>query len=180
MPHPVDLIVVNNQLLKALKKLKISEQESCSDHNIIKFSFGHDTEYNHNGHRYVVTDENLKKFDSNLRRIVVTNFLTGQEDSLNLDGDIRSKCKELKDIESTVDLFQEALISSCNIYFNIRRATKITTKYKSLPLRTEELTIIRKRINALRRRYQITTTITNYGTVAKISTLMKEQNIKQH
>jgi len=53
---------VNNQLLKALKDWEINEEESCSDHNIIKFSFGqdiyHNTVYDYNGHRYVVTDEN--------------------------------------------------------------------------------------------------------------------------
>ena len=41
-------------------------------------------------------------------------FRTGQEDSLNLDRDLASHVKELNDIESAVDLFQEALISSCN------------------------------------------------------------------
>jgi len=130
----IDLTIVNNQLLKALKKSEISEEESFSDHNIIKFSIGHDTyhdtEYSHNGHMYVVTDENLKKFDNNLSRIVAMKFRTGQEDSLNLDRDLASQVKELNDIESAVDLFQEALMSSCNKSFKKRRATKITTKYK--------------------------------------------------
>ena len=130
-------------------------------HNIIKFSIGHDTyhdtEYNHNGHRYVVTDENLKKFDNNLSRIVAMKFRTGQEDSLNLDRDLASQVKELNDIESAVDLFQEALMSACNKSFKKLRATKITTKYKSVTWWTEKLTLMRKRINALRRRYQRTT-----------------------
>ena len=69
----IDLTIVKIQLLRALKKWKISEEKSCSDHNIIKFSFGHDTyhdtEYSHNGHMYVVTDENLKKFYDNLRQL---------------------------------------------------------------------------------------------------------------
>ena len=30
----IDLIVVNNQLLKALKNWEISEEKSCSDHSI--------------------------------------------------------------------------------------------------------------------------------------------------
>jgi len=61
----IDLTIVNNHLLKALKNKEISEEESCSDNNRIKFSLGqdvyHDTEYNYNGHRYMVTDENWKK-----------------------------------------------------------------------------------------------------------------------
>jgi hypothetical protein len=51
----IDLTNVNNQLLTALKNWKISEEESWSDRNIIKFGFGqdtyHDTVYDYNGHR---------------------------------------------------------------------------------------------------------------------------------
>jgi type II secretory pathway component PulJ len=157
----IDLTVVNTQLLKALKNWEISEDESCSDHSIIKFglrkSIYHDTKYNYNGHRYVVTDENLKTFDNNLSQIVAMKFCTGQEDSAKLDRVLASQVKESKDLESAVDLFQEALISSWNKTFKTRWATKKTTKYKSVPWWTEEITLKRKRINALRRRYQRTT-----------------------
>jgi hypothetical protein len=153
----IDLTIVNNQLLKALQEWEISEEESCSDHNIIKFSIGHDTnhdtEYSYNGHRYVVTDENLKKFDNNLGRMVAMKFRTGQEDSSNLDRDLASQVKKLNDIESAVDLLQEAIISSCNKSFKKHPATKRTTKHKSVRWWTEELTLTRKSINALRRRY---------------------------
>ena len=56
----IDLTIVNNQLLTTLKNWEIREEESCSDHNIIKFGLGqdiyHDTVYDYNGHRYVVTE----------------------------------------------------------------------------------------------------------------------------
>jgi hypothetical protein len=121
----IDLTIVNNQLLKELKKWEISEEESCSDHNIIKFGLRqviyHDNEYDYNGHRYIVTDVNLKKFDNNLSRIVAMKYRTEQDDSAKLDGDLASKVKKLNDIESTVDLFQEALILSCNKSFKITK-----------------------------------------------------------
>jgi len=152
---------VNNPLLTALKNWEINEEESCSDHNIIKFSFGqdiyHNTVYDYNGHRYAATDENLKKFVINLIRIVATMFSTGLEDSAYLDRDLASQVKKLSDIESAVDLFQEALILTCKKSFKIRRATKKTTKNKTVPWWTVELTLMRKRMNALRRRYQRTT-----------------------
>jgi len=92
---------VNNLLLKARKNWEISEEESCSDHNIIKYSLGqdicHDTEYNYNGHRYLVTDENWKKFENSLSRIVAMKFHMGQEDSGNLDRDLASQVKKLND-----------------------------------------------------------------------------------
>jgi hypothetical protein len=81
----------------------------------------------------------------------------GQEESENLDKVLASQVKEPDDIESAVDLFQEVLMSSCNKSFKTRWATKKTTKYKSVPWWTEELTLMKKRINALRRRYQKTT-----------------------
>jgi hypothetical protein len=137
---------VNNQLLTALKNWDISEEESCSDHNIIKFGFGqaiyHNTVYDYNGHRYVVTDENLKKFDINLNRIVATMFSLGLEDSVYLDRDLASQVKKLDDIESAVDLFEEALILICKKSFKIRRATKI--KHKSDPSWRVELTLMKK------------------------------------
>jgi len=58
----LDVTIVNNQLLNALQNWEISAEESCSDHNIIKFDFRQDTyrdtEYSYTGYRYVVTDGN--------------------------------------------------------------------------------------------------------------------------
>ena len=34
----IDLTIVNDQMLAAIKDCEISEEESCSDHNIIKFN----------------------------------------------------------------------------------------------------------------------------------------------
>jgi len=60
----VDLTIVNNQLLNVLKHWEISAEESCSDHNIMKFDLRQDTyhksEYSYTGRRYIVTDRNLK------------------------------------------------------------------------------------------------------------------------
>ena len=58
----LDVTIVNNQLLNALQNWEISEEESCSDHYIIKFDLRQDTyrdtEYSYTGYRYVVTDGN--------------------------------------------------------------------------------------------------------------------------
>jgi hypothetical protein len=113
----------------------------------------HDNVYDYNGHRYVITDENLKEFDINLSRIVATMFSTGLEDSAYLNKDLASQVKKLNDIETAFNLFQEALIITRKKSFKIRRKTKKTTKHKSVPCWTVELTLVRKRINALRKRY---------------------------
>jgi hypothetical protein len=61
----IDLTTVNNYLLNALKNWEISKEESCSDHNIMKFDLRqnsfHDNEYKYNGHRYVVTEGKPRK-----------------------------------------------------------------------------------------------------------------------
>ena len=117
----IDLTIVNNQLLNVLKNWHISAEESCSDHNIIKFDLRqdnyHKTEYSYTGRRYIVTDRNLKKFDSNLSRIVAMKFRTEQEDLWNLDRVLALQADEAKDIERAVNLFQEALILSYNKSF---------------------------------------------------------------
>jgi len=84
-------------------------------------------------------------------------FSTGLEDSAYLDRDLASQVKKLDDIENAVDLFQEALILTRKKSFKTRRATKKTTKHKTVPWWTVELTLMRKRMNTLRRRYQRTT-----------------------
>jgi hypothetical protein len=103
----------------------------------------------------VVTQGNLKKFDNNLSRIVATKFRTEQAESTHLDKVLATQAKEANDIERAADILQEALIMSCNQSFKKRSETK-KTKYKSVAWWTDELTITRKRINALRK-YQGTT-----------------------
>ena len=56
----IDLTIVNNHMLDAIKDWEISEEESCSDHNIIKFNinFACNTAqiYNYLGARYVIKE----------------------------------------------------------------------------------------------------------------------------
>jgi hypothetical protein len=151
----IDVTIVNNQLLNALQNWEISAEESCSDHNFIKFDLRqdtyHDTQYSYTGYRYVVTDGNLKKFDSNLSRLVATTFRTGKGDTLNLNRALALQVKEANDIERAVELIQEALILSCSKSFKKRNSTK-TVNHESVPWWTKEPTLIRKRTNDLRRK----------------------------
>jgi len=64
----IDLTIVNNQLLKNFD-WEISEDESFSDH-IIKFKIGHENnhaQHNHTGTRYIIKEQNYRKFDKHLR-----------------------------------------------------------------------------------------------------------------
>jgi predicted nucleic acid-binding Zn-ribbon protein len=78
------------------------------------------------------------------------------EDLATLDSDIATHIKETCDIESAVETLQEDITMLRNRSFKTRETTKKTTKQKSVPWWTKELTIKRKRLNALRRLYQRT------------------------
>jgi hypothetical protein len=83
-------------------------------------------------------------------------FRRGQGDLENLDNILALQVKEENDIQRAVDQIQEDLTLACNKSFKKSMVTK-KEKYKSVPWWTQELTLKRKRVNALRRRYQRTT-----------------------
>ena len=60
------------------------------------------------------------------------------------------------DIEKSVEEFHVILKTACNKTYKTHRKSKKTTTHKSVPWWTEELTTLRKRTNALRRRHQRT------------------------
>lgn len=70
MSSNVDLTIVNNQLLSAVNEWEISEQESCSDHSILKYIMGTvntpTEKYRFQGKRYKITKDKFSEFDVNL------------------------------------------------------------------------------------------------------------------
>ena len=78
------------------------------------------------------------------------------EELARLDCHLATYKRETCDIESVVEILQEALTLSCNKSFKTLESAKKTIKQKAVPWWTEELTIKRKRLNALRRGCQRT------------------------
>jgi ribonuclease HI len=158
----VDLTVISNQLLRAVEGWEISDQESCSDHSIIKFAIGQGTWRRSiqdcQGARYIVKNEDLEKFQGNLLRLLedklsTTNTEGGTED---LDAILSKRADEETDIEKLIEVFHEVLKAACDQSFRKQQATRKIRTNKSVPWWTEELTVMRKRTNALRRRFQRT------------------------
>ena len=157
----VDLTIINNLLITACSGWEISKEESCSDHNIINFCIAQGNPNrnasNFNGIRYIVNEGNLRKFDKNLLHWIEKEFSqirNGEPEAF--DKLMSSRLKDETDIENIAGNFQKALKSACDTSFPKKLPTDRSTKKKSVPWWTEELTIRRKRINALRRRYQRT------------------------
>jgi len=85
-----------------------------------------------------------------------------------LDNELATQAKETCDIEKVVDKLHEAITTACNNSFRNAENNQKWTKYKSVPWWTQELTIKRKRLNALRRLYQRTRTAEQRETRKKI------------
>jgi len=75
------------------------------------------------------------------------------------------------DIETLIEEFHEVLKLACIKSFRAHRASNRATSNKSVPWWTAELTIMKKRLNALRRRYQRTRNNENLRQQRKIQYL---------
>ena len=158
----IDLTVISNQLLRAVVECEISDQESCSDHSIIRYSIGQGkrnrTEFDFQDMRYIVRKGNKEKFQGNLLRLAEKKICKINEEggTGDLDKTLCTCVFEETDIEKLIEEFHEVLKLACSTSFRTQWASKRATSSKSVPWWTEELTIMRKRLNALRRRYQRT------------------------
>jgi hypothetical protein len=109
----IDLTIVNNQILAAIKDWEISKEESCLEHNIIKCNLRFTTnnkerKYIFSGTRYIMTEQQHKKKKKKLIQLISENFqiendqgnTKGIEETLNarLNGH-----NEIKEFIETVD-----------------------------------------------------------------------------
>ena len=156
----IDLTIVNNPLLKELRNCEIWGKESCSDHSIIKFYIGQCSkparQHKFHGTRYIISEQYYDRFD-NLKKLAATKFqMNNIKDLSGMDNEIATHVKTTRDVEDAVDTLQEAITVACNKSFKTVQTTQKWTKQKSVAWWTQELTIKRKRLNAMRRRFQRT------------------------
>jgi hypothetical protein len=153
----IHLTAISNQLLRAVKHCD-SDLESCSDHSIIKFAIGQGSwgrsKQQRQGVRYIVKGEDINKFQANLLRLQEEklNTTNTERGTVDLDVTLSKRANEESGIEKLIEEFQEVLKVACNKSFRKQRTTKKTITNKSVPWWTHELTVMRKRTNALRRR----------------------------
>jgi len=139
----------------------ISEQESVSDHSIIKYVIGPrigqwktDNIQNTN---YITNKKSLAKFQGNVLQIVMTQLgKTHDTETEHLDETFSSIITAELDIEKRIEEFIEVIKLACNKSFPKQGATRKITAHKTVPWWTQELTVLRKRTNAQRRLYQRT------------------------
>jgi hypothetical protein len=136
--------------------------ESFSDHKYITFKVKTDistrTEVSFIGARYIPRKENYGKFDAKLAEEVVSKFRckNNGDDMAKLDAELSGKIRNCASIDKFTKDFYACTTAACNIAFHKSKAVCHTRKGKTVPWWTENLTVLRKRINALCRRYQRT------------------------
>jgi len=161
----LDSTIVNNQLLRRVTDWTCGIQESCSDHKILSFNLGMDrqdkpinnTEYM--GLIYIIKNVDYGTFEAILA-YNITNTFNGEnrkEDLEEIDQKLCNKIHFYEDVDELVDTTFSCVTAACNAAFKISRGLKRSITKPAVPWWTEELTVLRKRTNALRRRYQRTT-----------------------
>ena len=72
----IDLTIVHNQMLAAIKNWEMPEEESCSDHNIVTFNinFANKAQIHTNqGTRYIIKERQHTEFHKNLLHLMSKN-----------------------------------------------------------------------------------------------------------
>jgi hypothetical protein len=153
----IDLTIVNKPLLKEIGGWDISDEDSCSDHSIIQFSIGQSNkpgrQHTYKGIRYIKNEQNLSRFNSNLKDLLATKF---QKNNTKDFADLHKELATTIRVEDAVDTLQEAITASCDKSFRKAGPLQKGAYQKSVPWWTQELTIRRKKLNAIRRQYQRT------------------------
>ena len=158
----IDLTLCNNILAQKTRRWNCAGNESCSDHNLIRFDIEAGTTgsnaFNHTRKRYHIKTEDWGIFENKL----VTNLLTGfgcaniPGDHTKWDEDLGDKVKQSTDTEELLSKFTTIITATSDAAFKVSRARDSNTKGRSVPWWTNALKILRKRALALRRRYQRT------------------------
>jgi paraquat-inducible protein B len=180
----IDFTIVNNNLTAAVNEWEISAEETCSDHDFLKYKIGITNScnnvYNYQVIRYIVKEDKYHKFDRKFVQETLKIF-----ENVNYEGsveevDVNLSTIALKenDLEKFIDTFTEALQSACRKTFKTISTENQTKKKKSVPWQTEGLTIMQKRINALRRIYQRTRNNEEFRESRKRKYFEEKKNIK--
>jgi len=173
---------MNNQVIDHVINWKIHDQESCSDHKIIKYGIGKGNDLfqmtgsNKTGTSYRVTQRGTEKFQRifiQIMKQLLHGPNTVEAGVEELDKALCQRVRSAPNTEEIVEELQKALDKACKSSFRPTRTTMTTkkgTQHKSVPWWTQRLTILRKKVNAQRRRYQRT----------KGDTVLREQRKEQY
>jgi len=114
--------------------------------------------YTNLGTRFIIKKEKLYIFDQNLVKEMWKTVHNEQIErgTEELDRYLSSRTTTENNLEQHIELISEAIQSACYGTFHSTTSRKKNNKKKTIPWWTDNLTIMRKRVNAYRRLYQRT------------------------
>jgi len=165
----MDLTIVKNQLLRHVTDRTCSIQESCSHHKILTLNLRMVRQdkriilTDYVGIRYIIKNEDFGKFEAILASNMITKFNceNNKEGWEKTDEELCNKINFCEDMDELVGTAFSCITAACNTAFKVSRGAKHLIKKTAVSWWTEELMVLRKRTNALRRRCQRTTTNEN-------------------
>jgi len=126
--------------------------------------------FHHPGARYKIKPEDRGKFENKLILNLLSRFncINKYCDILKYDEKLGEKVKQSTDTDELISKFTSILTANCDAAFNVSRDGDRVTKGRSAPWWASELTILRKRALALRRRYRRTRNCDNVRQQGKL------------
>jgi Ni,Fe-hydrogenase maturation factor len=118
---------------------EISAEESCSDHNFLKYKIGitysFNNMYNYQGIRYIVKEDKYHEFDRKLvqETLKIFNNINYKGSVEEMDVKLSTVASKENDLEKFIDAFTEALQSACRKTFKTISTENQTKKKKLVP-----------------------------------------------
>jgi len=121
----IDLTITNNNLIADLQEWEISEEESCSDHNFLKYNIGkansYKNKYNYTCIRHIVKEDKFYEYDRKLEQEIPKIFkhiiYKGRVEEMDMN--LSTTAAKENDLERIVDLFTEAIQKACRETFKV-------------------------------------------------------------
>jgi hypothetical protein len=126
----IDLTITNNNLIAAVNEWEISAEESCSDHNFLKYKIGTANSYknNYQGTRYIVKEDKYHEYDRKLVKETLKIFknIKYKGSVEEMDMNLSTIAAKENDLGRIVDSFTEAMQSACRETFKTIRTQNKT------------------------------------------------------
>jgi exonuclease III len=135
----IDLTITNHRLLSAVVDWEICDQESCSDHSVVRYNIRQDTaphpETDTREVKFQVRKDDKKAYQQNLIRLLEQRLTEAHNtgDAETLDKVLCTRVTNEHDIERLVEEFYEVLEAACRSSFGSSRATNAKSTHKTVP-----------------------------------------------
>ena len=106
--------------------------------------------------RYLIKENDFEKYSHNLMNLIKQQLDINSNHLKEVDEELHKIAARQTHIDSLVDRFQLIVTAACKKSFRSSKTTIQTHSNKTVPWWKNELTLMRKRLNALRRRFQRT------------------------